>query len=550
VTLTLGGALRLDARLVDGRMVVRAFLDDREVALDPALLDALATLVTGRRPEARMAPALVEQGVLVEVAPLTPLPEGRLALAPTTGVEPRYRGLRVDASVPISGFVPAAILERLEGLAERMRQVWRRLASAAHARGRRVDPDEAVPYFEAALRVALAEDWALAEQLTLEGGRLVPAGPLQTPGLQFPITELRFHHERAVSDRSLRWVVDPEVGLAELGRFLGRLVAGVEPEARWRPLVQALWSKGLVVSAETRPALAVPSGSVMHLGHATLLGNLDGRHVLVDPWFSPASTRDTVRPPDPGALPPLAGIFLTHHHWDHVDVETLLRLPKDVPIHVPRQDPTRTLWPHTERLLEELGFTRVVAVSPEDVVPLGGTAKVTVLPFYGEDPTRIGWAGACYVLEEARGRALVHADSGVSAEGQSLAGSGRLVNLAPMLVFATRRQEVGVMVEHPWEFLLRPLAEWARGTENCCNGARELDALVRAAGAERLVLYSEGGAPWYPRGTDFLRVDEDFGVHEYLWESLSALQAGVSAEMSLSRPYDVYRLGDGGSIHG
>lgn len=105
------------------------------------------------------------------------------------------------------------------------------------------------------------------------------------------------------------------------------------------------------------------------------------------------------------------------------------------------------------------------------------------------------------------------------------------------------------MIEHPWEFLLQPADRWVRPTENCDNGANFLAELARTTRTRSLVLYSEGGADWYPEGTDFLRRGSPsarMGPHEYLWDSLEAITAAVEAagsKVHLSQPFDVFRMG-------
>jgi L-ascorbate metabolism protein UlaG (beta-lactamase superfamily) len=77
--------------------------------------------------------------------------------------------------------------------------------------------------------------------------------------------------------------------------------------------------------------------------HATLLGELDGRRVLVDPMlgdagaYPPVENTPSPRPNPLVALPPvelepLDAIVLTHLHNDHYDPAASDRLAKDVPV--------------------------------------------------------------------------------------------------------------------------------------------------------------------------------------------------------------------------
>ncbi len=70
------------------------------------------------------------------------------------------------------------------------------------------------------------------------------------------------------------------------------------------------------------------------VGHATILIQVAGRNILMDPVWSdrasPFSFAGPRRVNPPGiafdALPPIDAILITHNHYDHLDVETISRL--------------------------------------------------------------------------------------------------------------------------------------------------------------------------------------------------------------------------------
>ncbi|MGC3959895.1 MAG: MBL fold metallo-hydrolase [Verrucomicrobiota bacterium] len=245
--------------------------------------------------------------------------------------------------------------------------------------------------------------------------------------------------------------------LAEHARLIGQLAAGIRGEALRRNaaapaltrLVAGLAGSGaLELGAAPTKRLAPPRGTVMHLGHATLLANLDDHFLLIDPWLPPASRSDVLPPPAPAALPPLAGILITHHHWDHVHLETLLKLDKEVPVHIPRQPEGLTLTPRTDLLLRYLGFQRVIPLGHGEQLRFGATGVVVAAPFYGEDPVGLGYGGNCYLLCQDGRAALVHVDSGTDSVGRSLVTTGEARQLVmhhgPLSpIFATRRQRKG-----------------------------------------------------------------------------------------------------------
>ncbi|WP_414448081.1 MBL fold metallo-hydrolase [Burkholderia sp. 22PA0099] len=91
----------------------------------------------------------------------------------------------------------------------------------------------------------------------------------------------------------------------------------------------------LPVDPLTREALdAAPDRSLYRLGHSTMLLKLRGQFWLTDPVFaeraSPFRNMGPKRfhaPPIALAdLPPLAGVILSHDHYDHLDRDTVLTL--------------------------------------------------------------------------------------------------------------------------------------------------------------------------------------------------------------------------------
>ena len=97
-----------------------------------------------------------------------------------------------------------------------------------------------------------------------------------------------------------------------------------------------------------------------------------GTGVLVDPWFLPGHPDYGQQPLGPGQLPGIEAIFLTHEHWDHVNAESVLRYPSDVPIVVPRQDPVSPLYPRYREYLGLFGCDRVIELGHWEQISLPG----------------------------------------------------------------------------------------------------------------------------------------------------------------------------------
>jgi L-ascorbate metabolism protein UlaG (beta-lactamase superfamily) len=107
--------------------------------------------------------------------------------------------------------------------------------------------------------------------------------------------------------------------------------------------------------------------------HSCALIDIAGATVLTDPWFS---ERPTYHPGEavafaPEQLPPLAGVFVSHGHYDHCDLAPLAAYPdKSVPFAVKRGlgDKVRAA-----------GFANVTELDPWESTRLG-PVTVTAAP--------------------------------------------------------------------------------------------------------------------------------------------------------------------------
>lgn len=74
------------------------------------------------------------------------------------------------------------------------------------------------------------------------------------------------------------------------------------------------------------------------IGHASFLLQMAERGILIDPVMSRRlGVYPRYTPPglDPEQLPRIEALLITHNHYDHLDVPTLRRLPKDLWVGVP-----------------------------------------------------------------------------------------------------------------------------------------------------------------------------------------------------------------------
>ena len=159
------------------------------------------------------------------------------------------------------------------------------------------------------------------------------------------------------------WAATPDIGAIAEGARLERM----RESPQWgdgafeNPLPQVDGGPAEVLGKELRPSAAVqvPTGPlpvvartaadfaappvsglrVTWLGHSTLLIEMDGARVLVDPvWGDRASPWSSVGPlrfhGPPLALadlPPLDAVLISHDHYDHLDLPTVRAL-KDRPL--------------------------------------------------------------------------------------------------------------------------------------------------------------------------------------------------------------------------
>lgn len=249
-------------------------------------------------------------------------------------------------------------------------------------------------------------------------------------------------------------------------------------------------------------------GRVTFLGHATALVDTGRTRVLVDPFFLPRSPHAAYRP-----LPfprwPVDAILITHSHPDHFHPGTLLRFGPDVPILVPAVARESALSVDMAQRLRELGFRRVEAVGWWEERRIGD-ARITALPFYGEQPTadavlhpELRNVGNVWSVTANGRRVAFCADSGRDAAGDMRAVATEDRGRAGPLdaLFCGYRS----WSLYPIQYVATSVARYALFVppdlrlvrHTIMNGADEALDIAERWGTRTLIPYADGGAPWY-----------------------------------------------------
>ena len=111
------------------------------------------------------------------------------------------------------------------------------------------------------------------------------------------------------------------------------------------------YDAGKIPISETWKEQTNSENSFVWVGHATILLNLDGENILIDPIFSERASpfsfigpRRLISPAIPiNELPKISKVLISHNHYDHLDIPTLIELQNrntDILFFVPKGDKT------------------------------------------------------------------------------------------------------------------------------------------------------------------------------------------------------------------
>ena len=319
---------------------------------------------------------------------------------------------------------------------------------------------------------------------------------------------------------------------------------------------------GFIDRSET-PSLFATNGNpdealaITHLGHASLIVDGGGRRVLIDPWLFAWEDGFEQQPLVSSQFGRVDAIFFTHHHQDHLNVDSLLALPHTVPVFVPCETGS-LLEPRTAEFLRLIGFQDVRTLAHGESYPVGDGLSVEAVPFFGEGQNRLGFGANCYLISRHGRNVLIHADASPDSDGRSLVSTGELQKLVERhgrieLIFGTWWQERKFVCN------LSPLAifssaintrDWLDDNETCDCSADFLCDLVRISGATQMMLYAESGREGFlPRSEMSAYVPSI----SFLWRSLRELQqivhSATGVTLTESHPHMSILVPKTGPIH-
>ncbi len=297
----------------------------------------------------------------------------------------------------------------------------------------------------------------------------------------------------------------------DLADALARLREGAPPKPRHvdvQNFFAEMEDAGWLREQELRPPIGAGPG-ILFVGHNSAIVASFTTRVMIDPWLRPwhDGDPDRYRPLCIEQWGHLDAMVITHGHGDHFHLGTLLRIPRDTLILVPRVAQSTLLATSLAQTLSAIGFSRVVEWQPGERRQVGDLT-LEALPFFGEQPTAsalidetIRNVGCTCIVRTPDFSAAFLADTGADARGSMreaahhvdqvdvVFSGARGFSLAP-LFFPTTTLDV---------FLANVPIDELTKTQALMHDAETALDCAEAFRAKLLVPYADGGAPWYWR---------------------------------------------------
>ena len=492
-----------------------------------------------------------------------------LALSPYLGLKLDFASGNTGMSgiePPIAMFLQPDFLEAAVRLSNEINQGLARAANACAVRNTLFPRDKGL-----AMAHQLAWNWLQArpelarwfEWSQEQDGSLRLSVPdysaLCSPAPTFPLGIISLSLNDRAGPPEPRRLVMPLESLSAITRVMDALradatesISGTDlGHAAVRRVLGAIESVGGFIGHNEAPPIFAPRATadlalaITHMGHASLIVDGGGCRVLIDPWLFSWHDDFEKQPVTSRQLGPVDAIVFTHHHNDHLNINSLLTLPHDVPVFVPRELGT-PLAPKTRAFLELVGFKDVRWLAHGESYTAGDGLTVTAIPFFGEGQNRLGFGANCYMISRLGRNVLIHADASPDCDGRSLASTGYLQEIVArwgsiQVVFGTWWQERQFVARLAPLAIFSPKINpqlWLDDTEVCDCPPDFLRDLVHISGASQMILYAESGRECFlPRE----KVSAFVPTMSFLWTPLAEIQQTVrqttGATVMEAKPY-------------
>jgi L-ascorbate metabolism protein UlaG (beta-lactamase superfamily) len=300
--------------------------------------------------------------------------------------------------------------------------------------------------------------------------------------------------------------------IAELALYLGEWEQGSHPPSS--TMASELWNAlsdyGALIEIDDL-SQKLPRDHATFVGHSTLQLSDGKSSILFDPFLLPKSEiyPSNYQPLSLDELGKPDAVFITHSHPDHFDLGTLLRIGANTPIFLPHVERESVLAIDMVWRLSQLGFQNIHPIAWFSQVQVGGM-RVIALPFYGEQPTvgevlhpGVRNQGNIYLVEYCNHRVALTTDSGSDAGGNVKEVAGLALNRYGSLdtLFGGYRGFGLYPIQYLFSSVARylpfvPEKSWQVRQKMMCD-ADDLIDVAEIWDAQRVIPYSDGGAPWF-----------------------------------------------------
>jgi Beta-lactamase superfamily domain len=149
-------------------------------------------------------------------------------------------------------------------------------------------------------------------------------------------------------------------------------------------VLQALEAAGGLVAIPDERFAIEDLPELLFVSHSSVFVRGDSASILVDPAILTSTELLSFEGRRPFQIvSSVDALIVSHCHWDHLSFQTMVRVPRDTTIFVPRSKHRALVSPPLKVYLEAFGFEDVREVDDWEKVTIGDL-EVTFVPFFGE----------------------------------------------------------------------------------------------------------------------------------------------------------------------